>query len=140
MHGLIISIIMCLIATTSFAAESVNAVGNETITTKSGLQYTSLREGTGATPGPTDTVRVNYRGTLMNGREFDNSYKNGRPVEFQLNNVIKCWTEGLQMMKVGGKAKLICPSNLGYGEEGVVGSIPRYAVLKFEVELLDVIK
>ncbi len=139
MRGLIFSTIICLFAATaSFAAES--ACTGDTITTKSGLQYTCLREGTGATPGPTDTVAVNYRGTLMNGREFDNSYRNGRPVEFQLNHVIKCWTEGLQMMKVGGKAKLVCPSDLGYGEEGIMGTVPRYAVLIFEVELIGVTK
>lgn len=138
MHIFVISTIMCLFTATSFAAEPVTTAAKETVTTKSGLQYTSLREGTGATPGPTDTVRVNYRGTLLNGREFDSTYKNGRPAELQLNKVIKCWTEGLQMMKVGGKAELVCPSNLGYGEEGVMGSIPRYAALIFEVELLDI--
>jgi FKBP-type peptidyl-prolyl cis-trans isomerase FkpA len=138
MHRIIISTFICLLAATSFAAEAVNAVEKETVTTKSGLQYTSLREGTGSTPGPTSTVRVNYRGTLLNGREFDSSYRSGRPAEFQLNSVIKCWTEGLQMMKVGGKAILVCPSNLAYGEEGVMGSVPRFAPLKFEVELLDV--
>ena len=138
MNRLVIATIMSLLVATSFAAESVTAEVKEAITTKSGLQYTSLREGSGATPKPTDTVSVNYRGTLLNGREFDNSYKNGRPAEFRLNNVIKCWTEGLQMMKVGGKAKLVCPSNLAYGEEGVEGSIPRNAPLKFEVELLDI--
>ncbi len=137
MHRLIISIIICLLATASFAAEPADSPG-ETITTKAGLQYTSLREGSGATPGPTDTVEVNYRGTLPNGREFDSSYKNGRPTEFRLGNVIKCWTEGLQMMKVGGKAKLICPSNIAYGDEGIVGLIPRYATLIFEVELLAI--
>jgi FKBP-type peptidyl-prolyl cis-trans isomerase FkpA len=138
MHRLIVPTIVCLLATISFAAEPVDKEVKESITTKSGLQYTSLREGTGATPKPTDTVRVNYRGTLLNGREFDSSYKNGRPAEFHLNNVIKCWTEGLQMMKVGGKSKLICPSNLAYGEEGIPGSVPRYAPLIFEVELLDI--
>jgi FKBP-type peptidyl-prolyl cis-trans isomerase FkpA len=138
MLRLVIVTFVCLFAATSFAAETVTTEATEPVTTKSGLQYTSLREGTGATPKPTDTVRVNYRGTLMNGREFDSSYKNGGPVEFKLDNVIKCWTEGLQMMKVGGKAKLVCPSNLAYGEEGVVGSIPRYAVLKFEIELIDI--
>ena len=138
MHRIIIPTIIRLLATTSFAAETVTTEVQETITTKSGLQYTSLREGSGATPKPTDTVRVNYRGTLLNGREFDSSYKSGRPAEFQLNSVIKCWTEGLQMMRVGGKAKLVCPSNLAYGEEGVMGSIPRNAPLKFEVELLDI--
>ena len=134
MHRLIILIIICLLATTSIAGEPEK----ETKTTKSGLQYTSLIEGTGATPGSTDTVSVNYRGTLLNGREFDSSYKSGRPTEFRLNNVIKCWTEGLQMMKVGGKAELVCPSNLAYGEEGIVGSVPRFATLIFEVELLAI--
>jgi FKBP-type peptidyl-prolyl cis-trans isomerase FkpA len=138
MYRLIISTIICLLASTSFAAESVNTEMSETITTKSGMQYTSLKEGSGATPGPTDTVEVNYRGTLLNGREFDSSYNIGRPVEFQLNNVIKCWTEGLQMMKVGGKAKLVCPSNIAYGENGILGSVPRYATLIFEVELLNI--
>jgi FKBP-type peptidyl-prolyl cis-trans isomerase FkpA len=135
MHRVIIATIICLLATTSFAADSEV---KETVTTKSGLKYTSLIEGTGATPGPTDTVRVNYRGTLPNGREFDSSYKNGGPIYFQLGNVIKCWTEGLQMMKVGGKAKLLCPSNLAYGDEGIVGVVPRYATLIFEVELLEI--
>ena len=134
MHRRIISIIICLLASTSFAGEPAT----EAKTTKSGLQYTSLIEGTGATPGATDTVSVNYRGTLLNGREFDSSYKSGRPAEFRLNNVIKCWTEGLQMMKVGGKAELVCPSNIAYGEEGIVGSVPRFATLVFEVELLAV--
>jgi len=138
MRRVIISTIICLLATTSFAAESVNTAAKEPITTKSGLQYTSIQEGTGATPGPTDTVRVNYRGTLVNGREFDSSYRNGRPAEFQLGNVIKCWTEGLQMMKVGGKAKLVCPSNIAYGDDGIPGSVPRFATLIFEVELLDI--
>jgi len=135
----IIIITLFLISTSmSFAAESVKTEVKETITTKSGLKYTSLREGTGASPKPTDTVIVNYRGTLLNGREFDSSYKSGRPVEFQLDKVIKCWTEGLQMMKVGGKAELYCPSNIAYGDDGVSGSIPRYASLTFEVELLDI--
>ena len=138
MHRIIIPTIICLLSSTSFAAETVTAEVQETITTKSGLQYTSLREGSGTAPKSTDTVKVNYRGTLLNGREFDSSYKSGGPAEFQLNSVIKCWTEGLQMMKVGGKAKLGCPSNLAYGEEGVMGSIPRNAPLKFEIELLDI--
>jgi len=137
MHRVIISTTICLLAVSSFAAEPANTEVKETITTKSGLQYTSIKEGTGATPGPTDMVTVNYRGTLLNGREFDSSYKYGKPAEFKLNSVIKCWTEGMQMMKVGGKAKLVCPSSLGYGEEGILGSVPRFAVLIFEVELLN---
>lgn len=134
MYKLVISTIICLLAATSFAATE----GKETITTNSGLEYTALQEGSGASPKPTDTVRVHYRGTLMNGREFDSSYKSGGPVEFPLTNVIKCWTEGLQMMKVGGKAKLVCPPSIAYGEDGMPGSIPRYATLNFEVELLEI--
>lgn len=137
MRRFVISTVICLLATASFAAEPAPE-GKGTITTKSGMQYTSLREGTGATPKATDTVRVNYRGTLTNGREFDSSYRSGRPAEFRLDRVIKCWTEGLQMMKVGGKAKLECPSNLAYGEEGIMGVVPRFAPLTFEVELLDI--
>jgi FKBP-type peptidyl-prolyl cis-trans isomerase FkpA len=138
MKTIITVTLLLLSATISFSAESAQTGIKETITTRSGLQYTSLRGGTGATPGPTDTVRVNYRGTLLNGREFDSSYKSGRPVEFQLNQVIKCWTEGLQMMKVGGKAELYCPANLAYGDSGIGGSIPPFASLNFEVELLDI--
>ncbi len=137
MHRLIVPAIICLFAAASFAAEPVSTEGKETITTKSGLQYNCLREGTGATPKPTDTVSVNYRGTLPNGREFDSSYKYGAPAEFQLERVIKCWAEGLQMMKVGGKAILVCPPNIAYGDEGS-GSVPRFATLTFEVELIDI--
>ena len=134
---IIITLTLLLISTSlSFAAEAPKTEVNETVTTKSGLQFTSFKTGTGATPGPTDTVRVNYRGKLLNGREFDSSYKTGGPVEFQLNQVIKCWTEGLQMMKVGGKAELYCPANLAYGDNGVQGSIPSFASLTFEVELI----
>ena len=129
--------LLCLLAM-SFGAESARAGEAEAIRTKSGMEYTSLREGTGATPVATDTVVVNYRGTLLNGREFDSSYKRGRPAEFQLNQVIKCWTEGLQLMKVGGKAELDCPSNIAYGEQGMMGSIPPNASLIFEVELLAI--
>jgi FKBP-type peptidyl-prolyl cis-trans isomerase FkpA len=105
----------------------------------SGLLYFPLKEGSGASPTATDKVKVNYRGTLVNGTEFDSSYKAGKPVEFALNQVIKCWTEGVQLMKVGGKAKLVCPSELAYGERGSRG-IPPNAPLVFEVELLEVIK
>jgi FKBP-type peptidyl-prolyl cis-trans isomerase FkpA len=138
MHRFVIAALISLLATTSFAAESAPAPAKETITTSSGMQYTSLKEGTGATPKATDTVRVNYRGTLVNGREFDSSYRSGRPAKFRLNGVIKCWTEGLQMMKVGGKAKLECPSSLAYGDDGIPGVIPRFAPLTFEVELLSI--
>jgi FKBP-type peptidyl-prolyl cis-trans isomerase FkpA len=110
------------------------------VKTGSGLVFLSLKEGGGATPVATDTVKVNYRGTLPDGREFDSSYKRGTPAEFRLDGVIKCWTEGLQRMKVGGKAKLVCPSTLAYGEAGAGDLILPGAALVFEVELLDVKK
>jgi len=109
------------------------------VKTSSGLIYLSLKEGSGTGPVATDKVKVNYRGTLVDGKEFDNSYKRGQPAEFPLNGVIKCWTEGLQMMKPGGKARLICPPAIGYGERGA-GLIPPNATLVFEVELLEVKK
>lgn len=107
--------------------------------TASGLVYRSLREGKGASPAATDTVRVHYRGTFADGREFDSSYSRGTPTSFPLNRVIKCWTEGLQRMKVGGMAKLTCPAGIAYGERGVGnGLIPPNTTLLFEVELLAV--
>ncbi|MBJ6799033.1 FKBP-type peptidyl-prolyl cis-trans isomerase [Geomonas propionica] len=111
----------------------------DAVKTPSGLIYKSLKEGTGASPAATDKVKVNYRGTLIDGKEFDSSYASGHPVEFGLNQVIKCWTEGLQKMKVGGKAQLVCPADLAYGERGS-GQIPANATLVFEVELLDIVK
>ena len=96
-----------------------------------------MTAGTGPAPGPTDAVRVHYRGTLINGTEFDNSYPRNEPAEFALNGVIGCWTEGLQRMKVGGKARLVCPSDLAYGDQGQ-SPIPGGAALIFEVELLEV--
>ncbi len=109
------------------------------VKTESGLIYLPLKEGTGASPTPTDKVKVQYRGTLVDGQEFDSSYKRNQPAEFPLNGVIKCWTEGLQMMKPGGKAKLYCPADIAYGERGT-GLIPPNATLVFEVELLEVKK
>jgi FKBP-type peptidyl-prolyl cis-trans isomerase FkpA len=109
------------------------------IRTDSGLVYKSLTEGTGAQPTASDIVEVNYRGTLTDGKEFDSSYKRNEPARFPLNGVISCWTEGVQMMRVGGKARLVCPSDLAYGDRGTQG-IPGGAALVFEVELLDVQK
>ncbi len=108
------------------------------VTTKSGLVYQSLKEGTGASPAATDVVKVHYRGTFQDGREFDSSYKRGEPTEFPLNGVIPCWTEGVQMMKPGGKAKLTCPPAIAYGARGAGGVIPPNATLNFEVELVSV--
>ncbi len=109
------------------------------VVTASGLVYRSLQEGQGASPAATDVVKVHYRGTLPDGREFDSSYKRGQPASFPLDRVIKCWTEGVQRMKVGGKAKLTCPSAIAYGERGAGnGLIPPHATLFFEVELLGI--
>lgn len=107
--------------------------------TPSGLIYKELTAGTGASPKATDKVKVHYRGTLVDGTEFDSSYKRNEPAEFPLNGVIKCWTEGVQKMKVGGKAQLVCPSDLAYGDQGRPG-IPGGATLVFQVELIDISK
>ncbi len=105
--------------------------------TPSGLVYIETKAGTGPQPTAADTVTVHYKGTLVDGTEFDSSYKRNQPAEFPLGGVIKCWTEGVAKMKVGGKAKLICPSDIAYGDMGRPG-IPPSAVLTFEVELLGV--
>jgi len=106
--------------------------------TPSGLVYRSLKEGTGASPKASDTVKVHYRGTFPDGREFDSSYKRNEPAEFPLGAVIPCWTEGVQKMKMGGKAKLTCPSTIAYGARGAGNTIPPNATLFFEVELLAI--
>jgi FKBP-type peptidyl-prolyl cis-trans isomerase FkpA len=108
--------------------------------TPSGLVYRQITAGTGESPAATDRVRVHYRGTLADGKEFDSSHKRGQPAEFALNRVIPCWTEGVQKMKVGGKAMLTCPPGIAYGERGAGGVIPPNATLQFEVELLGVVK
>ena len=120
-------------ATLDAAAKEAGAV-----VTKTGLVYRSLKDGNGANPGAADTVKVHYKGTFPDGKEFDSSYSRGTPIEFPLGRVIPCWTEGVQRMKVGGKAKLTCPSQIAYGERGAGGVIPPNATLLFEVELLGV--
>ena len=111
------------------------------VVTASGLVYRSLKDGSGASPSATDKVKVHYRGTFPDGKEFDSSYGRNEPAEFPLNRVIKCWTEGVQMMKVGGKAKFVCPSDIAYGAQGAPGGgIPPGATLIFEVELLGIEK
>jgi len=106
------------------------------ITTESGLQYKVIKEGDGQTPSESDVVSVHYKGTLINGHEFDNSIERGEPITFPLNRVIKGWTEGIQLMKEGGKAILYIPHDLAYGERGAGDVIAPYSVLIFEVELL----
>ncbi|NBS95037.1 MAG: FKBP-type peptidyl-prolyl cis-trans isomerase [Betaproteobacteria bacterium] len=118
---------------TAAAAQEPNAV-----VTATGLVFRSLRDGTGASPQATDRVKVHYRGTLPDGKEFDSSYQRNEAIEFRLNGVIKCWTEGVQRMKVGSKAKLTCPPAIAYGERGAGGVIPPNATLIFEVELLGI--
>lgn len=116
-------------------AEKVVAAGGER--TESGLVFKSITEGTGEQPEASDQVKVHYKGTLIDGTEFDSSYKRNQPATFPLQGVIKCWTEGLQKMKVGGKAQLVCPSDIAYGDFGRP-NIPGGATLNFEVELLEV--
>ena len=100
--------------------------------------YTEIKAGTGAQPNAASFVKVNYVGTFIDGKEFDSSVKRGQPVEFPLGQVIPCWTEGVGMMKVGGKARLVCPSEIAYGDRGRPPIIPGGATLVFEVELLEV--
>jgi FKBP-type peptidyl-prolyl cis-trans isomerase FkpA len=104
----------------------------------SGVSIQHLRVGTGASPKATDTVMVHYRGTLANGKEFDSSYARNAPASFPLSQVIPCWTEGVQKLKVGGKAKLICPPKTAYGERGAAGVIPPNSTLNFEIELISI--
>jgi FKBP-type peptidyl-prolyl cis-trans isomerase FkpA len=121
------------------AFTGVAAHAAEPVTTASGLGYESLKEGTGASPKASDTVRVHYRGYFPDsGKDFDSSITRGQPIEFPLSGVIPCWTEGVQKMKVGGKAKLTCPPSIAYGSRGAGGVIPPNATLNFEVELLGI--
>lgn len=108
-------------------------------TTASGLQIRTTRQGDGTTPSTTDSVRVHYRGKLINGNIFDSSYDRGMPIDFPLNGVIKGWTEALQLMQENGKAEVVIPPELGYGEQGAGSVIPAKAVLVFEIELLRVL-
>jgi FKBP-type peptidyl-prolyl cis-trans isomerase FklB len=115
-----------------------NAKKDGVITTASGLQYTVIKEGTGKSPKATDTVVCHYEGFLTNGTVFDSSIQRGEPAAFPLNGVIAGWTEGLQLMKEGGKNRFFIPYHLAYGEAGAAGSIPPYAALIFDVELIEV--
>jgi FKBP-type peptidyl-prolyl cis-trans isomerase FkpA len=121
---------------TAFLDEAAKETG--AVKTGSGLVFKTVSPGTGKSPAVTDTVKVHYRGTLTDGTEFDSSIKRGQPVEFPLNGVIPCWTEGVQRMKVGEKAKFVCPSSIAYGDRGQPPTIPGGATLVFEVELIGI--
>jgi FKBP-type peptidyl-prolyl cis-trans isomerase FkpA len=108
--------------------------------TPSGLVISTLKVGTGPAPTASDQVKVHYHGTLTDGTVFDSSVQRGQPTTFPLGGVIQCWTQGVQMMKVGGKAKLVCPSDLAYGDRGAPPKIKPGATLIFEVELLEIVK
>ncbi|MGI8891676.1 MAG: FKBP-type peptidyl-prolyl cis-trans isomerase [Chthoniobacterales bacterium] len=120
-----------------FLAENKGKEGVKT--TSSGLQYKVVKQGTGPTPKATDTVKVNYRGTTIDGTEFDSSYKRGQPASFPVNRVIKGWTEALQLMKVGSKYQLVIPADQAYGERGAGSDIGPNATLLFDVELLEIV-
>lgn len=109
-------------------------------TLPSGVKVTHTLVGSGANPKASDAVKVHYRGTLANGTEFDSSYKRGQPATFPLSRVVPCWTEGMQKIKVGGKATLTCPPATAYGDRGAGGVVPPNATLTFEVELLAIEK
>ena len=132
--------LLITLSTVWAADATLDAVAKEpgAVVTASGLVYRSLKDGTGDSPKAADRVKVNYRGTFPDGREFDSSYKRNQAIEFPLSNVIKCWTEGVQRMKIGGKAKLTCPASIAYGERGAGATSPPNATLLFEVELLGI--
>jgi FKBP-type peptidyl-prolyl cis-trans isomerase FkpA len=135
------TIVLACLPAAAWAQSDVAAVAAKepgAVVTATGLVYRSLSDGSGASPSATDTVKVHYRGTFPDGKEFDSSHKRGAPAEFALNRVIPCWTEGVQRMKAGGKAKLTCPPSIAYGERGAGNVIPPNATLQFEIELLAV--
>jgi FKBP-type peptidyl-prolyl cis-trans isomerase FkpA len=142
MKRLILVAIITIIAVPAFAVtnDAIDKAAKEkgAVKTPSGMVYKSIKEGKGKSPNASSTVEVNYRGTLTNGKEFDSSYKRNQSISFPLSGVIPCWTEGVQKMKVGGKAKLFCPPELAYGARGAGSDVPPNATLIFEVELLNI--
>ena len=117
---------------------SASGLAGSTETLPSGVVVVHVKPGQGASPTADNTVRVHYRGTLPDGTEFDSSYKRNESISFPLRGVIPCWTQGVQKMKVGGKARLTCPADTGYGARGIPGVIPPNTVLTFEVELISI--
>ncbi len=136
-----LALTLALLAPAAMAQNAVTTAAAKedgAVVTPSGLVYRSLKDGSGASPTASDKVTVHYKGTFPDGREFDSSYKRGQPIDFPLNRVIACWTEGVQRMKVGGKAKLTCPPEIAYGARGAGNAVPPNATLLFEVELLGI--
>ena len=129
---------LALLATCALTTSALAAAPAETL--PSGVKVVHTTDGTGANPKATDTVKVHYKGTLADGKEFDSSYKRGSPASFPLNRVVPCWTEGMQKIKVGGKATLTCPPATAYGDRGAGAAVPPNATLTFEVELLAIEK
>lgn len=127
-------------AVLALAALTLGAGAAETETLPSGVKIVHTLAGTGPAPKASDTVKVHYRGTLADGKEFDSSFKRNAPATFPLNRVVPCWTEGLQKIKVGGKATLTCPPATAYGDRGAGSAVPPNATLTFEVELLAIEK
>jgi FKBP-type peptidyl-prolyl cis-trans isomerase FkpA len=125
-------------AATSSAPNAAAVTGSAKTTLPSGVIFESVTTGSGPSPKATDTVKVNYRGTLPDGREFDSSYKRGQPASFPLNRVIPCWTQAVQLMKPGGKARVTCPPDTAYGSRGAGGVIPPNATLMFDIELISI--
>lgn len=140
MKRLLVAVVATLLAVPAFANDTIDKAAKEkgAVKTKSGLVYKSIKSGSGKAPTAANTVEVNYRGTLPDGKEFDSSYKRNQSISFPLSGVIPCWTEGVQLMKVGGKAQLVCPPELAYGARGAGRSVPPNATLIFEVELLAI--
>jgi FKBP-type peptidyl-prolyl cis-trans isomerase FkpA len=122
------------------AAFNAGAAAPASQTLPSGVVVQKLNSTAGVQPKASDVVKVHYRGTLENGTEFDSSYKRGEPAKFPLSRVIPCWTQGVQTLKVGEKAKLVCPAKTAYGEQGIPGVIPPNSTLNFEVELIAIEK
>ncbi|MGH8829820.1 MAG: FKBP-type peptidyl-prolyl cis-trans isomerase [Polaromonas sp.] len=129
---------LALLAIAALASNTFAAAPAETLPT--GVKIVHGVDGTGPQPKAADTVKVHYRGTLADGKEFDSSYKRGTPATFPLSRVVPCWTEGMQKIKVGGKATLTCPPATAYGDRGAGGVVPPNATLTFEVELLGIEK
>jgi FKBP-type peptidyl-prolyl cis-trans isomerase FkpA len=128
--------LLALLASVSLSTGALAVTPTEKL--PSGVTVAHTVDGTGPQPKATDAVKVHYRGTLADGKEFDSSYKRGMPATFPLNRVVPCWTEGMQKIKVGGKATLTCPPATAYGERGAGGVVPPNATLKFEVELISI--